>query len=69
MSYTAKTRKGPKEAMSVLKNYKKVSGVMIPHKTVTYQDGEKSTEVTRKTVTINADVSDDLFTESGASEE
>jgi len=69
MSYTAKTRKGPKEAMSVLKNYKKVSGVMIPHKTVTYQDGEKSTEVTRKTVTINADVSDDFFTESGASEE
>ncbi len=69
MSYTAKTRRGPKDAMSVLENYKKVSGVMIPHKTVTYQDGEKSSAVTLESVTINADLSEDLFTGDDQSEE
>ncbi|MFB6097930.1 MAG: insulinase family protein, partial [Salinibacter sp.] len=61
LSYTAMTRKGPKKASSVFKKYKKVSGVMIPHKTVTYQGGKKAAEVTLKTITINADLSEGLF--------
>ncbi|MFB6231027.1 MAG: M16 family metallopeptidase [Salinibacter sp.] len=67
LSYTATTRKGPKDAASVFKKYKKVSGVMIPHKTVTYQGGKKAAEVTLKTVTINADLGEGLFSTSATS--
>ncbi len=69
MTYTAQTRQGPKEAMDVFDNYKTVSGISIPHKQVTYQDGDQSSSTSYSSVTINPDLEDDLFTLSQESEE
>ena len=67
LSYTATTRKGPKDASSILSGYKSVSGLQIPHETVTYHDGEKVAETVVSTVTVNPDVEPSLFEVDGTS--
>jgi predicted Zn-dependent peptidase/outer membrane lipoprotein-sorting protein len=68
MTYTAQTRQGPKESMDVYKDYKTMSGIAIPHTSVTYQDGSKASTITFSSVTINPDIEEDLFAIDGASE-
>jgi outer membrane lipoprotein-sorting protein len=62
MSYTAMTQQGPKESVDVFSDYQEVSGLTVPFKTVTYQDGQQAAQTTLQTVEINTDIEDGMFT-------
>ncbi len=68
MDYTAMSRQGPQSQTDVYSDFQTHSGIMIPHTTVTYQDGEKQAETTISTVAINSDVSPSVFSLGDASE-
>lgn len=69
MSFQAQTRQGPKPSTSVYQNYETVQGIAIPHKTITYRDGEKKATTTLEDVSVNMDLPEDRFTMSEASSE
>jgi predicted Zn-dependent peptidase/outer membrane lipoprotein-sorting protein len=69
MSFQAQTRQGPTPSTAVYRDYKTVNGMVIPHETVTYQDGEKAATTTIQSISVNVDLAADLFTLDQASSE
>ncbi len=69
MSFQAQTQQGPTPSTSVYRSYETVDGVRIPKETVTYRDGEKAATTTVQEVSVNGDVSSDLFTFDDAASE
>ncbi|PQJ36331.1 peptidase M16 [Salinibacter sp. 10B] len=68
MSYQAQTRQGPKATSSVYSNFKTVKGMAIPHKTVTYQGGNKVATSRIQKISLNVDLETDVFTMGDSSE-
>lgn len=67
MNYTAMTQQGPQESTDVFSDYREVAGMMVPFKTVTYQNGEQAAETVLQDVQVNTELESGLFTVDGDS--
>ncbi len=61
MDYTGMTQQGPKARTDVFADFQSHDGILIPHSTTTYQDGQEQSTSTITSVTINADVNEAAF--------
>lgn len=61
MEYTGQTQQGPVPAVNLYSDYREVSGVMLPFKTVTLQNGEEAATSVAETITVNADLEPGVF--------
>ena len=61
MSFQAQTRQGPQPSTAVYGDYETVEGLAIPHRTVTYRNGERAATTTIQSVSVNVDLASDLF--------
>jgi outer membrane lipoprotein-sorting protein len=55
------TQQGPKARTDVFADFQSHDGILIPHSTTTYQDGQEQSTSTITSVTINADVNEAAF--------
>ncbi len=49
------------EGETILSDYKKVEGIMVPHTITTYQDGEEYMKITITEGSFNSGLEDSLF--------
>jgi hypothetical protein len=67
MAYTAMSQQGPVEATDVYRDFRDVDGLSLPFRTVTYQDGEQVSEVTRTATELNVELEEGFFSPDGGS--
>ncbi len=51
----------PVDSTAVIREYKAVGGVELPHHSVVYQEGEQRAETTVNEMTLNPDIEEDAF--------
>lgn len=67
MEYTEMSRQGPRQATDVFEDYRDVSGLTVPFRTVTYRNGEQVAESRVTSLEVDADLEGGLFTIGGGS--
>lgn len=67
MEYMETGQEGPRQVTDVFQDYRDVSGLSVPFRTVTYQDGEQIAESRLTSLEINVELEEGLFTLDGGS--